>query len=282
MTVRKALEAGRDLLAMAGIGEAALDARLLLEHVTGMTRSALLLEWARELPEEQLQAYQALLARRAAREPLQHITGSVSFMGVEIACDGRALIPRQETELLAEQAVELSKQRDGLTALDLCTGTGCIAIAMAVLGRYSAITATDISQEALDLAKANITRNTASVELLQGDLFEAVGGRRFDVIVSNPPYVAAAELPELMPEVREHDPLRALDGGPDGLAFYRRIAAEAPRHLNPGGRLLLEIGADQGAAVSGLLAAAGFKDVRVLQDYSGMDRIVTAAGGNDV
>lgn len=282
MTIRKALEAGRDLLAMAGIGEAALDARLLLEHVTGLTRSALLLEWARELPEDQLQAYQALLARRAAREPLQHITGSVSFMGIEITCDHRALIPRQETELLAEQAVELSKQRDGLTALDLCTGTGCIAAAMAVLGRYSAVTATDISQEALDLAKANMARNTASVELLQGDLFEAVGDRRFDVIVSNPPYIAAAELPELMPEVRDHDPLLALDGGPDGLDFYRRIAAEASRHLNPGGRLLLEIGADQGAAVSGLLTTAGFKDIHVLKDYSGLDRIVTAAGGNDV
>ena len=284
MTVRQALEAGKELLILAGIEEAALDARLLLEHVTGLTRSALLLSWAQELSEEQLQAYKVLLARRALREPLQHIVGSVSFMGIDIACDGRALIPRQETELLAEQAIEYSKavEKDGLTVLDLCTGTGCIAISLALLGRYSAVTATDISEEALALAGENIARNKASVELLQGDLFAAVEDRRFDVIVSNPPYIAAVELKTLMPEVQEHDPLLALDGGADGLKFYRRIAAEAPQHLKPGGRLYLEIGAGQGEAVSTLLAENGFADIRILQDYSGRDRIVTAAEGSHV
>ncbi|MBO4289994.1 MAG: peptide chain release factor N(5)-glutamine methyltransferase [Lachnospiraceae bacterium] len=282
MTVREALEKGKKLLLQAGIGEAALDARLLLEHVTGLDRGSLLLSWAKELPGEQLQAYEALLARRASREPLQHIVGSVSFMGIDILCDGRALIPRQETELLAEQAIRLSEKQAGLTALDLCTGTGCIAIAMALMGRYLAVAATDVSREALTLAAENMARNKASVELLQGDLFKAVPDRRFDVIVSNPPYIASEVLNTLMPEVREHDPLMALDGGADGLAFYRRIAAEAPRHLNHGGRLLLEIGADQGAAVSALLAENGFADIRVLKDYGGLDRIVTAAGGKDV
>ena len=285
MTVREALEKGKNLLSQAGIEEAALDARLLLEHVTGLDRGSLLFGWAKELPAGQLQAYKVLLKRRAAREPLQHILGSVSFMGIDIACDGRALIPRQETELLAEQAILFSKKTENagrLTALDLCTGTGCIAVAMALLGRFKTVSASDVSEAALALASRNIAENGASVALYQGDLFDAVPDLKFDVIVSNPPYIAAGEINTLMPEVREHDPYMALDGGADGLDFYRRIAAEAPRHLEPGGRLLLEIGAEQAQAVSGLLAEKGFTDIRILQDYSGRDRIVTAAGGNDV
>ncbi len=285
MTIREALQTGKTLLKQASIEEAVLDARLLLEHVTGLSHGELLLKAAEDLGEEQEQAYLAALRRRAGREPLQHVTGSTSFMGIDVLCDGRALIPRQETELLAEQAILLSREagkEDRLTALDLCTGTGCIALAMALLGRFKAVSAADVSEDALALAAVNIARNKASVALYRGDLFDAVPDMRFDVIVSNPPYISAKELETLMPEVRDHDPLLALDGGADGLVFYRRIAAEAAQHMNAGGRLLLEIGADQAKAVSGLLTENGFTDVRVLQDYGGLDRIVTAAGGNDV
>lgn len=203
-------------------------------------------------------------------------------MGLDIRCDGRALIPRPETELLAERAVRLSMTKPGLTVLDLCTGTGCIAVALAKLGRFSAVAASDISADALDLAEENAAAHGVHVDFINSDLFDRLSGRRFDVIVSNPPYIARAELEDLMPEVRDHDPVTALDGGPDGLSFYRRIAAEAGAHLSPGGCLLLEIGAGQGKAVRSLLEEAGFADVRIEKDYSGRDRVVTAAGGRNV
>ena len=284
MTVREALSAGKEILERASVEEAALDARLLLEFTAGLTCSDVLIKGAEPLTKEQEEAYRAALSRRAKREPLQHITGSVSFMGIEIRCDGRALIPRQETELLAEQAIRLSEaaNKPCMSVLDLCTGTGCIAVALALSGRFTAVTAADVSGEALELAALNIAQNKASVALKQGDLFDAVPGERFDMIVSNPPYISAEEMDQLMPEVRDHDPHLALSGGSDGLDFYRRIAAEAPRHLNPGGRILLEIGAGQGKAVSALLKENGFTEICILQDYSGLDRIVTAAGGNDV
>ncbi len=282
MTLQEALKKGRSELRFHEIEEYELDSRLLLEHVTGLSHGQLLLRMHDEIAPADWRRFQKAVARRAAREPLQHIMGSVDFMGLSLKCDARALIPRQETELLAERAVKLSRKREGQTALDLCTGSGCIAAAMAVLGRFESVTATDLSAEALSLAKENFALTGARVETLLGDLFLPVAGRRFDIITANPPYIARAELDGLMPEVRDHDPMMALDGGSDGLDFYRRIAAEAPRHLRPDGCVLTEIGDRQAAAVSGLFADAGFANVRVWKDYSGRDRIVTAAGGNDV
>ena len=279
MNLQRALRKGRNLLRYHEIEEYALDARLLLEYVTGLSHGDLLMKMTEELPPVQLHRYRLLLEERANHRPLQHIIGNTSFMGLEIRCDGRALIPRQETELLAERAIRLSVRRAGLSVLDLCTGSGCIAAALACLGQFQSVTASDLSEEALSLARENFECCGVEVECVQGDLFAPLPGRRFDVIVSNPPYIEEQELKELMPEVRDHDPRMALDGGPDGLVFYRRIAAEAPAHLNPDGRLLLEIGDRQAEAVCALLAAAGFESIRVIQDYGGRDRIISAVGG---
>ena len=250
-----------------------LDAEWLLSEVLGVSRLEMLLNKRRELTEAEAAAYEALLVRREGREPLQYILGSQSFMGFSLKTDSRALIPRNDTEALCEEA--LKYVRPGGRVLDLCTGSGALAAAIKKLRPGAEVWAADISEAALALAKENAERLGAEVKFVRGDLFSAVTGEKFHVIVSNPPYIPESLRGRLQAEV-EREPALALFAGDDGLDFYRRIVQEAPAHLLPGGRLCLEIGDRQGDAVKALLYEE-FADIQVLNDLNGLPRVVSAA-----
>lgn len=271
-TCRDALRAASGMLAQAGVPDPAVDAAFLLSHVTGMPHLLLRAEGWRELTQAQLADYQALLERRCRREPLQYILGTAQFMGITLHAEPGALIPRNDTETLCEQA--LARMHGEERVLDLCTGTGALAIAIALSSPHAQVTAIDISPDALTVARKNIADTGARVTLRQGDLFAAAAGERFDLIVSNPPYITAEEMADLQPEVRR-EPALALYGGTDGLDFYRRIAREAPEHLLPGGWLLLEIGSTQAGAVSALLDGR-FEAPCVYADMQGLPRVMAA------
>ena len=271
-TCRDALRAASGMLAQAGVPDPAVDAAFLLSHVTGTPHLLLCAEGWRELTQSQLDAYQALIDRRCQREPLQYILGTAQFMGVTLRAQPGALIPRNDTETLCEQALARMQGRERV--LDLCTGTGALAIAIALQFPGAQVTAADISADALAVARQNIADTGARVTLRQGDLFAAAAGERFDIIVSNPPYITAEEMADLQPEVCR-EPALALYGGLDGLDFYRRIAREAPDYLSPGGWLLLEIGSAQAEAVSALLAER-FEALAVYPDMQGLPRAVAA------
>ena len=271
-TCRDALRAASGMLAQAGVPDPAVDAAFLLSHVTGTPHLLLRAEGWWELTQSQLDAYQALIDRRCRREPLQYILGTAQFMGVTLRTQPGALIPRNDTETLCEQALARMQGRERV--LDLCTGTGALAIAIALRFPGAQVTAADISADALDVARQNIADTGARVTLRQGDLFAAAAGERFDIIVSNPPYITAEEMADLQPEVCR-EPALALYGGLDGLDFYRRIAREAPDYLSPGGWLLLEIGSAQAEAVSALLAER-FEALAVYPDMQGLPRAVAA------
>ena len=272
MTYAEIYRSGREALEAAGIGEAELDARLLLETVCHTTRNDLLVHGDREVTEEQEKQYRGWIARRASHVPLQQITGVQEFMGLEFLVDENVLIPRQDTEILVEEV--LRELTDGSRILDLCTGSGCILLSLLRYSNDCVGVGSDISRKALDVARRNADRLGIRADFLCGDLFEKVEGR-YDFIVSNPPYIASGEIEGLMDEVRLHEPLSALDGHEDGLFFYRRIVEECPDYLVRGGSLYLEIGWDQGEAVKSLLEKAGFHEVRVTKDYAGLDRVVS-------
>ena len=260
----------------AGVPDPEIDAALLLSHVTG--KAPLLLrtdDWT-ALPSDALFAFDALAQRRLAREPLQYILRSQSFLGREFYVDERVLIPRPETELLAERAIAaLCQKGAAAAALDLCCGSGCIAVSMALAAPQAQVHACDLSADALAVTQHNAAWHHAPVALHQGDLFQAVNGLTFDVIISNPPYIPTGDCAALQREVQA-EPAMALDGGPDGLDFYRRIAQEAPAHLNPGGVLLLEIGYDQATIILRLLESAGFHDLEAYEDYQHIQRMIEA------
>lgn len=255
--------------------EAELDARLLLEYVCGTRIETLLMDPDRTVCAENVSLYRDLLARRCAREPLAYIVGSTDFMGLRFEVSPDVLIPEQDTENLVEEIIK--EARDGERILDLCTGSGCILLSLLHYSNTSTGIGTDLSSEALELAGRNADSLNLSerVQWRQGDLFDAVDpDERFDLIVSNPPYIASEVIPELAAEVKCHEPRLALDGGPDGLEFYRRIIPEAVSRLVIGGMLCLEIGFDQGESVSDMMREAGYYDVSVIKDYGGNDRIV--------
>ena len=270
-TVLEALKAAEQRLK--AVPDPRLDAEWLLSEVLGVSRLEMLLNKRRELTEGEAAAYEALLVRREAREPLQYILGSQSFMGFSLKTDSRALIPRNDTEALCEEALKYI--RPGGRVLDLCTGSGALAAAIKKLRPGAEVTATDISEAALSLAKENAERLGAEVRFVQGDLFTPLAGEKFNVIVSNPPYIPDALRGRLQAEV-EREPALALFAGDDGLDFYRRIVKDAPAHLLPGGRLCLEIGDGQGDAVKALLYE-GFTDIQVLNDLNGLPRVISAA-----
>ncbi|MBR0227192.1 MAG: peptide chain release factor N(5)-glutamine methyltransferase [Clostridia bacterium] len=270
-TVLEALKAAEQRLRE--VPDPRLDAEWLLAEVLGVSRLEMLLNKRRELTEAEAAAYEALLARREGREPLQYILGSQSFMGFTLKTDSRALIPRNDTEALCEEA--LKYMRPGYRVLDLCTGSGALAAAIKKLRPSAEVVASDISEAALSLAKENAAALNADIRFMQGDLFSPVAGEKFDVIVSNPPYIPGGLRGRLQAEV-EQEPALALFAGDDGLDFYRRIAREAPAHLLPGGRLCLEIGDGQGDAVKTLLYEE-FTDIQVLNDLNGLPRVVSAA-----
>ena len=277
-TLREAERRGAETLAAAGREEAAQTARLLLCHVLGFNFTDYVLAREDLLSPRDTARYEELLTRRASGVPLQYLTREQNFCGLSLYVDERVLIPRQDTECLVEEVL-----RDGARGalLDLCTGSGCIPLALLKHGNFSCALGADISAEALAVAEINRARTGLPLLLRQSDLFSEIP-ERFDVITANPPYIESAEIESLSVEVRDHEPRLALDGAADGLAFYRRLAAESGAHLKPGGRLYLEIGMSQGAAVASLLEAAAFSDIQIIRDLAGRDRIVKGsmhAGG---
>lgn len=269
----------RDLFRRAGIETAELDARLLAEAAFAMDRLELVNRERDELLPEQLKSFEAYARRRLEGEPVFRILGEKEFWGLSFKLNAATLVPRPETELLVEKALEIVGRLDHARILDLGTGTGCIPIS--ILTEYSDITAVavDLAPEALEMARFNANRHGVGKRFttLQGSWFDPLEpGERFDLITSNPPYIETAEIETLMVEVREHDPRLALDGGADGLAAYRAIASEASLFLKPTGVLLLEIGAGQGQPVSDILVGAGFQQVEISQDLGGHDRVILA------
>ncbi len=255
--------------------EAQLDARLLLEHVCGTSLQTLLLDGNRSVSGPEAELYKTLIERRCTREPLAYILGKWDFMGLEFGVSSDVLIPEQDTENLVEEVMR--EVCDGDRILDLCTGSGCILLSLLHYSNGSTGVGTDLSEDAVAAARKNACRLGLSdrSDWRTGDLFEALKpGERFDIIVSNPPYIRRETIGELAPEVRIHEPRMALDGGEDGLDFYRRIIPGAADHLVTGGMLFLEIGYDQAEQVSALMEDAGYYEIRTIKDYGGNDRIV--------
>lgn len=270
MRYREALAKGTDILAQAGIDTARLDAWYLMEYICHMTRQQYYLHDTEEMSVEEGQDYGLVVRKRAERVPLQYITGTQEFMGLTFKVHPGVLIPRQDTEVLVEEILKYCKP--GQRVLDLCTGSGCIIISMARLVPGIEAYAGDISKQAVKLARENARQNKAAVHVEKSNLYEAFQGK-FDIIVSNPPYIPSAEIPKLMPEVRDYEPLEALDGLEDGLFFYRKIVAGSTEYLCGGGILCMEIGSQQGPAVTEMMRQFGFFDVRVKKDLAGLDRV---------
>ena len=272
MTIREALRLAAARLEQAGVPDADVDAAYLLASVLKEDTLAMRINGHRALTEEQEKAFDALCDRRAAREPLQYILGETEFMGLTFHVEPGVLIPRADTEILVEKA--LAWMKPGARVLDIGTGSGAIAVSLAKLGRQAQVTAVDVSDRALEIARRNAERNEAAVEFVKSDCFSALKGRKYDMIVSNPPYISADEMRVLMPEVTR-EPELALFGGADGLDFYRRISREAPEYLNEGGCLLFEIGWLQKDAVSALVKAH-IGEPFALRDYGQNWRVVGA------
>ena len=283
-TFEMLLREGSALLGAAEIEEARLDAWLLLEYVTGRNRAWYFAHADEEAGADEEQRYLELIRQRARHVPLQHLTHSACFMGYDFYVDGRVLVPRQDTEVLVEEALALLKEVRGPQVLDMCTGSGCILLSILKERSDAFGVGADISRDALAVAKRNaellnVEKQAVLVEsdTFSGEFFRENGGKqpqKYDMLISNPPYIPAADIRGLMDEVRLFDPALALDGGSDGLTFYRRITAQAPEYLTPNGWLLYEIGCDQGAAVKALMEQAGFCRVQVIKDLAGLDRVV--------
>ena len=292
MTVLEVIQKSTDFLTKKGVDAPRLQAELLLAHVLKLPRMKLYLNFERPLIAAEADAARELVKRRGQREPLQHITGATSFCGFEIAVNRHVLVPRPETELLAEagwkfllesalQRVPGREQPEGWTptALDFGTGSGCIAIALAAKCPVARITAVDVSADALALARENAARNGVAerIEFLPGDGFSALpAGAGFDLIVSNPPYIPSHEIASLQPEVRDFDPRAALDGGVDGLDFYRTLAAQAGEFLKPGGRVMVEFGDGQADEIKKIFESQKWIVEAVRDDYSQRQRILIA------
>ncbi|MBQ7358517.1 MAG: peptide chain release factor N(5)-glutamine methyltransferase [Lachnospiraceae bacterium] len=309
MTYKDCYVWGVKELETADVPEAKLDARLLLETICGTDRNTLLVHGDREVLPEQIEAYEEAICKRAKRVPLQHILGQQEFMGLVFEVNEHVLIPRQDTEVLVEKTLEVLKacvaqrqmqvvgatecelqstsESTGVKVLDMCTGSGCILISLLKMcpGTYGV--GVDISKEALVVARRNAAailecgigdgteKLDQIVRWIHSDMFTQVEGQ-FDVITSNPPYIPTKVIEGLMPEVKDFEPMNALDGMEDGLFFYRQIAEQAPKFLKSQGHLFLEIGHDQGESVSQLLTQQGFEKVEVIKDYAGLDRVVHA------
>lgn len=274
-------------LKTAGIESCDYESWLILEWILSVSRTEYYLDPEREIPQAFLDDLEEILEKREKHVPLQYLMGNCEFMGYSFHVDERVLIPRQDTECLVEEVVRLIRESvrpdetdDRFRLLDLCTGSGCIGISIKLLCPHVDVVLSDLSRDALDMAAYNAGELGADVTLVQGDLYDALSGLpgqggTFDLIVSNPPYIPTGVLESLMPEVRDHEPLMALDGRDDGLFYYRRIARGAPGFLKEGGNLFCEIGADQADAVGDLMRRNGFQDIRVRKDLAGLDRIIS-------
>lgn len=277
MTYRQLLEVGKERLKAQQIADFEIDAWYLLSFVSGMDRTGYLMHMGTEAPTEYAETYKKLIEKRAAHIPLQHLTGEQEFMGHRFLVSPDVLVPRQDTEVLVEEAAK--RLRAGMKVLDLCTGSGCIIISLCLECPGIEAYGSDISDRALQIAVKNAKINQTEIQFSRGNLFEAVSGP-FDMIVSNPPYIPSRVIDGLMEEVREHEPLLALDGGEDGLSFYRRIAEEGRRHLKDSGFLFLEIGHDQSEAVRYILEEDGYEEIHIVKDLAGQTRVVHAVWRN--
>ena len=270
-TLQSLYKEGKRQLKEAGVAEADLDAWYLLEEITGVDKAAYYGKPDRRISGEEKDRYQTLLEQRKKRVPLQYILGKQEFFGRTFRVGKGVLIPRQETELLVEET--LKKLHGQERVLDLCTGSGCVIISLKLQKPSISAVGSDVSQAALAVAEENAKRLDAQVEFRQGSLFEKIGGK-YDLIVSNPPYIPSRVIETLQEEVRIYEPRLALDGEEDGLGFYRVMVKEAGDHLHPGGWLLFEIGHDQGQQVADLMRENGYIQVAVKKDLAGLDRVV--------
>lgn len=272
MTYRDACTRGQQMLEKCGIEGAAADAWYLMEDICGITRNFYYLHHLDDMPEDRQLAYFHAVGRRCGHIPLQYITGQQEFMGLAFSVTPDVLIPRQDTEVLVEEVLKYLK--NGMDVLDLCTGSGCIGISLKHYVPSAEIWASDISERALAVAEKNAVDNQADIHFIHSDIFEKID-KKFDIIVSNPPYIPSADIAGLMPEVRDHEPVTALDGSEDGLYFYHKITQNSSSYLKERGMLFYEIGYDQGKAVSEILKQNGFEEIVVIKDLAGLDRVVT-------
>ena len=291
MKYAEMVKQGQIRLFKAGISDADTDAWILLETICSVSKVDYFTRMQDEVPMDMMTAYFEAIGKRSTRYPLQYILGEWDFMGMTFKVNESVLIPRQDTEMVVETALRIIAdrfRREGKTIdiLDLCTGSGCVAISIAKKCSDVNMLGTDISMDAVDLAKENAEINEVkNVRFINSDLFKKLEDeinriyKTFDLIISNPPYISSKEIEKLMPEVRDHEPRLALDGDEDGLRFYRKICAQSVNHLRRNGCLILEIGHDQGNAVTDILMNNRFKDIQVIKDLSGKDRVITAFRG---
>lgn len=279
LTLKQLYKVGTVKLAEEGIEEFSLDAWYLLEYVTGVSKAMYFAEPERAVSEENADRYIDCIRQRAAHIPLQHITGEQEFMGYPFCVNEHVLIPRQDTEILVEEAIQIMRPK--MKILDMCTGSGCIVLSILKMCKEKYYMTdlqgigADVSEEALKVARENSRRLEVPVTWIQSDLFAKIPEEeKYDVIVSNPPYIETAVIDTLQEEVRLHDPYIALDGKEDGLYFYRRIISEADKYLKPQGKLMFEIGCDQAESVEELMKNAGYEQITVKKDLAGLDRVV--------
>ena len=275
MTYREAVEFGTKCLTDAGVPDAALDAWYLLQMVCRIERSYYYVHGEEDITQDAQKEYEIAVQKRAEHIPLQYIIGEQEFMGLRFKVNSNVLIPRQDTETLVEQVLKIVKP--GMKVLDLCTGSGCVLISVLKNAPELTGVGSDISKTALLVAKENAKMHEVDADWIRSDLFDNIT-ETFDVIMANPPYIPTGEILSLMPEVRDFEPGNALDGGADGLDFYRKIAGQVKDYLNPGGYVYMEIGYDQGEAVSELMRNAGFTEVEVIKDLARNDRVVKGKG----
>ena len=275
-TIKEALVAAKKELKESGAGEYKLDAELFIMKAANMTKTSVLINGDKELTESEEKLFNSMVQKRKKGIPTQYILGKCEFMGYEFFVDENVLIPRPDTEVLVETVLKTAQKENFQNVIDMCTGSGCIAVSLALNGIKS-VTACDISFGALSTAKKNAEYNNASdkIQFIQGDLFENVDkSQKYNAIVSNPPYIPTEDISNLMREVRDNEPLTALDGGKDGLDFYRRITNDSLEYLADGGYLFFEIGYNQGEDLKKIMTDLGFDGIKIVKDYAGLDRVV--------